>query len=116
MDKLLEKPDLQEAAKNPFLGVYKFRSREKTQTSDVFILYYSSRRWYHINYVEGHTDTPLSWVLSVGLRQPHPDQNRSTACGCFPKDHVPGGKALGPGPPRLLSPTCRLQPPSSARS
>lgn len=62
-DKLLEKPDFQEAAKNIFPGVYKFGSRERTQTSDVFILYYSYRRWYRINYVEGHTDTPLSWVL-----------------------------------------------------
>lgn len=110
MDKPLKKPDLQEAAKNPFLGVYKFRSREKTQTSDVFILYYSYRGWYRINYVEGHRH-PLSWALSVGLRQPHLDQTCSTACGSFPKDHVPGGKGPGPRPPRLLSPRADCRPP-----
>lgn len=119
MDRPLEKLDFQEAATNLFPGVCKFGSREKPQTSDVFILYYSYRRWHRVSHVEGHTGTPLSWVLWVGLGQPHLDQSLSTTCGCFPKDHVPGGKGPGPRPPlpsQVPEPAGRPQPPGSSRS
>lgn len=98
MDKLLEKPDLQEAAKNPFLGVYKFRSREKIQTSDVFILYYSCRRWYHINYVEGHRHPAFTGAVGRTEAAP-PGPEPQHGLWLFSQGSCPWrGRALSPRP------------------
>ena len=71
----------------------------------MFILYYSCRRWYQINYVKGQRQ-PASLGAGGRSAAAPQDQDLSTA-ESVPKDHVPEGRA--PAPRRLGFPPRGLQ-------
>lgn len=68
----------------------------------MFLLYYSSRRWYHNNYVKGHTDIPAFLGAVGGMKAApswtSPQHGPWLSCqgSCFRREGPSGLDSSGP--------------------